>query len=327
MTNNHQKDQWQTQKRKNLKGVNAKTKQEKNTQPMDNISENQTPVNHQSTYKESNIQDDHQMAQESVKIVEMPKYTAEVEGENMASQVEFQDGNPKKLDGLQILQESTGAPVNLEELEKLQHTPQSESVYESTVATLEERCHLNKSSTSSLEENEVMQLQSDEDIVSPDETDIVQFDALEGEEYQLMMIQETGETSDQHTKLDKELDIVTKVSETSNNMQLACTSATDQNMTLQLHVPLKKPLQTLHDLVTHNVELVNTPMLEQQQREEEGDNESTATNFQQVAREADLSSRYSTKGGKKSKKQNQNREQQKPSRIIPRGQLYYPNND
>ncbi|OIT02093.1 hypothetical protein A4A49_56549, partial [Nicotiana attenuata] len=97
---------------------------------------------------------------------------------------------------------------------------------------------------------------------------------------------------------------------------MACESGTDQIMQLQLNVPLKKPLQHLHDLATHNVTQVEEDILRQNPMEDEGDDESTAGNFKQVAREADLSLTTSPKGGKKTKK-NQNKEPLPPSRIVP----------
>lgn len=99
---------------------------------------------------------------------------------------------------------------------------------------------------------------------------------------------------------------------------MACVSAIDQIMQLQLNVPLKSPLKTLHDLVTHNMELVDIALIEQHQLEEERDGESTAGNFREVTREGDLSPRTSARGGKKAKKQTQNKELVQPTRILPR---------
>lgn len=59
-------------------------------------------------------------------------------------------------------------------------------------------------------------------------------------------------------------------------------------------------------------------MMEQRQFEEEEDIESTAGNFHQVAKEAGLSPKSRLRKGKKSKRQNQNKEQQKPIRLSPR---------
>ncbi|OIS97070.1 hypothetical protein A4A49_00208 [Nicotiana attenuata] len=75
------------------------------------------------------------------------------------------------------------------------------------------------------------------------------------------------------------------------------TQGTGQTMQLQLNVPLKTPLQTMHDSVTHNVTPleIQKALINQQQFEEEGDNESTLGNFKQVAREADLLPRASAK--------------------------------
>lgn len=89
-------------------------------------------------------------------------------------------------------------------------------------------------------------------------------------------------------------------------------------MQLQISVPLKTPLQTLHDIVTHNVTPVDKVAIEQQLLEEEGDDESTAGNFREVAREANLSPVSSAKTAKKTRKQIQNREPVKPTRILPR---------
>lgn len=44
---------------------------------------------------------------------------------------------------------------------------------------------------------------------------------------------------------------------TIESMQMACASTTDQIMQLHLNVSLKSPLQTLHDIVTHNVKPVD----------------------------------------------------------------------
>ncbi|OIS99687.1 hypothetical protein A4A49_25797 [Nicotiana attenuata] len=92
---------------------------------------------------------------------------------------------------------------------------------------------------------------------------------------------------------------------------------TDQIMQLQLNVPLKTPLQHLHDLVTHNVAPIDEDLMRQNPMEDEGDDESTEENFKQVARDGDLSPTASAKGGKKTKK-NQNKESQQPLRIMPR---------
>nr|XP_009794682.1 PREDICTED: uncharacterized protein LOC104241434 [Nicotiana sylvestris] len=73
-------------------------------------------------------------------------------------------------------------------------------------------------------------------------------------------------------------------------------SGTDQIMQLHLNVPLKTPLQHLHDLVTHNVAPSDEDLLRQNPMEDEGDDESTAENFKRVAREGDLSPTASAKG-------------------------------
>ncbi|XP_075091545.1 uncharacterized protein LOC142171747 [Nicotiana tabacum] len=80
---------------------------------------------------------------------------------------------------------------------------------------------------------------------------------------------------------------------------------------------MKTPIQNLHDLVTHNVAHVgiDKALVEQQQYEEEGEDESTAENFKKVAREAHMSPRASAKVGKKRKKQEQNKKALQPLRI------------
>lgn len=96
--------------------------------------------------------------------------------------------------------------------------------------------------------------------------------------------------------------IVTRSAGEVEAVPMACESGLDQIMQLQRIVPLKTPLQNLHDLVTHNVAPIEEDILRQNHREEEGDDESTAGNFKQVAREADLSPTASEKGDKKTKK-------------------------
>lgn len=58
----------------------------------------------------------------------------------------------------------------------------------------------------------------------------------------------------------------------------ACASGTGQPMQIQLNIPLKFPIQVLHDIVTHNVTPVEIQqtMVEHKQFEEEDDDESTA---------------------------------------------------
>ncbi|OIT03807.1 hypothetical protein A4A49_14575 [Nicotiana attenuata] len=73
-------------------------------------------------------------------------------------------------------------------------------------------------------------------------------------------------------------------------------SGTDQIMQLHLNVPLKTPLQYLHDLVTHNVAPIDEDLLRQNPMEDDGDDESTAENFKQVAREGDISPTASANG-------------------------------
>ncbi|OIT22658.1 hypothetical protein A4A49_38620 [Nicotiana attenuata] len=71
---------------------------------------------------------------------------------------------------------------------------------------------------------------------------------------------------------------------------------TDQIMQLHLNVPLKTPLQHLHDLFTHNVAPIDEELMRQYPMEDEGDDESTAENFKQVAKDVYLSPTASAKG-------------------------------
>ncbi|OIT04544.1 hypothetical protein A4A49_08522 [Nicotiana attenuata] len=71
---------------------------------------------------------------------------------------------------------------------------------------------------------------------------------------------------------------------------------TDQIMQLHLNVPLKTPLQHLHDLVTHNVAPIDEDLMRQNPMEDERDDESTAESFKQVARDGDLSPTASPEG-------------------------------
>lgn len=52
--------------------------------------------------------------------------------------------------------------------------------------------------------------------------------------------------------------------------------------------------------------------------QDDGDDESTAGNFKVVARERYLSPRITEKHGNKGKKQTENKEQQPPTRILPK---------
>lgn len=91
-------------------------------------------------------------------------------------------------------------------------------------------------------------------------------------------------------------------------------------MQIQLNIPLKIPLQVVHDIVTHNIALVDiqNSMLEHKKLEEECDNELTTWNFKAIARETDLSSRATGKSGKKRKKQGQNKEVPQPTKFLPK---------
>jgi len=89
-------------------------------------------------------------------------------------------------------------------------------------------------------------------------------------------------------------------------MPVVCASGTGEPMQIQINIPLQSPNHILHDIITHNVipiYLQNT-MAEQTQFEEEGDDESTAGNFNDVAKEVGLSPRVNEKSGRKSKKTN-----------------------
>ncbi|XP_075076572.1 uncharacterized protein LOC107832616 [Nicotiana tabacum] len=64
---------------------------------------------------------------------------------------------------------------------------------------------------------------------------------------------------------------------------------------MYLNVPLKTPLQHLHDLVTHNVAPIDEDLMRQNPMEDERDDESTAENFKQMDRDGDLSPTSSAK--------------------------------
>ncbi|OIT30573.1 hypothetical protein A4A49_12600 [Nicotiana attenuata] len=114
-------------------------------------------------------------------------------------------------------------------------------------------------------------------------------------------------------------DLEAHVAGTIETSPMACASGTGQPMQIQLNIPIKSPIQVLHDLVTHNV----TPMEiqavgDQEQFEEESDDESTAGNFKAIARDVDLSPRAGDKGGKKTRKQGENKENPQPKIILPK---------
>ncbi|XP_070042663.1 uncharacterized protein [Nicotiana tomentosiformis] len=73
-------------------------------------------------------------------------------------------------------------------------------------------------------------------------------------------------------------------------------SGTNQIMQLHLNVPVKTPLQQLHDLVTYNVTPIDEDLLRQNPMEDEGEDESKVENFKKVVREGDLSPTASAKG-------------------------------
>lgn len=89
---------------------------------------------------------------------------------------------------------------------------------------------------------------------------------------------------------------------------------------IKVNVPLKTPNQVLHDLITHQqllIDIQNSLVVQQNQLEEEGDDESTTENFKGVMREGDVSPTAANRSGKKGKK-NQSKEQLQPTRILPR---------
>ncbi|XP_075091576.1 uncharacterized protein LOC142171774 [Nicotiana tabacum] len=100
-------------------------------------------------------------------------------------------------------------------------------------------------------------------------------------------------------------------------ISLSCASGTKQNMQVQVNVHVKTPIQTIHDLVTHNVALlvIDKTLMVQLYYADEGEDESTTGNFKNVAREANISPRASAKVGKKSEKQAQNKEASQPLRA------------
>lgn len=63
--------------------------------------------------------------------------------------------------------------------------------------------------------------------------------------------------------------IVPKAVGVIESLPMACALGTNQVMQLQLNVPLKTHIQTLHDLVTHNVAHVEMAFMEQQQLEKQ----------------------------------------------------------
>lgn len=99
-------------------------------------------------------------------------------------------------------------------------------------------------------------------------------------------------------------DIVPRELGEIETLPMACASGIGSPMQIQVNVPLKSPNQILHDIITHKELLVDiqNALIDQQQYEEEGDDESTAGNFKPVAREGDLSPRENAKSGKKGKK-------------------------
>lgn len=82
---------------------------------------------------------------------------------------------------------------------------------------------------------------------------------------------------------------------------LASASGIGLPLHLQLNMPLKSPLQALHELLTHNaipleIQQATTDLVNYG---EEEDDESTIENFKSVAREAYLSPIVGDKSGKK----------------------------
>lgn len=101
---------------------------------------------------------------------------------------------------------------------------------------------------------------------------------------------------------------------------MCCDYGTGQPLNIKLNIPLKSPMQVLHDLVTHNVTPVENQHAigDNEKSEEADDDELTAGNFKAVARMADLSPRAGDNSGKKGRKQGQNKEVHQPKRILPR---------
>ncbi|OIT29802.1 hypothetical protein A4A49_28928 [Nicotiana attenuata] len=137
---------------------------------------------------------------------------------------------------------------------------------------------------------------------------------------QFKMLQQSLGTGDQSALVMKETNgeqpqhaIVPHVSGTSEQSPMACASRTGKQMHIQLNIPLKSPIQVLHDLVTHNVTPLEIQAVgDREQSEKEGDVESIAGNFKAAARDADLSPRAGDKSGKKTGKQGHNKENPQP---------------
>lgn len=117
--------------------------------------------------------------------------------------------------------------------------------------------------------------------------------------------------------------IVPKATRVMEQIPLACALGKEQTMQVHVNVLLKTPIQTLHDLVTHNVAHVeiDKALKEHHQYEDKGDDESTTGNFKKVEREADQSPRARAKVGKKSMKRSQNKEAPQPIKVMPRRAL------
>lgn len=97
-------------------------------------------------------------------------------------------------------------------------------------------------------------------------------------------------------------------------------------MKIHLNVPLQSPNQIRHDIITHNMVPIDIQniILEKEQLEEEGDEESTSGNLKAIAREGDLSPTLGNKSGRKGKKQGLIKEIQLPKRVLPKRAVLQP---
>lgn len=88
-------------------------------------------------------------------------------------------------------------------------------------------------------------------------------------------------------------------------MPMACASGTGHPLQIHLNIPLKNPIQVLHEIVTHYITPldIQNEMIDRMQVEEEGNNESIACNIKEIAMKPDLSPRAQARCGKKGKKQ------------------------
>lgn len=73
------------------------------------------------------------------------------------------------------------------------------------------------------------------------------------------------------TRVSQEQVIVPKVSDAIEAIPVACALGTGQSIQIQTNIPLNSPNQKLHDIITHNLELVDSQnvVVEQGKIEEE----------------------------------------------------------